>query len=104
MQLQSGISKRQAKKHDAKDRRQQAKDRFVEMQRRIRHSLPFQVPAEPRIYLVEYKFGPKHAPRLKNAARQAVENRLLAAITHNGTITYAGIPNPNYAADSDIPR
>ena len=23
---------------------------------------------------------------------------------HNDTITYASIPNPNFAADSDIPR
>jgi hypothetical protein len=35
------------------------------------------------------------------AARQAVDDRLLATIAHNGTITHTGIPNP---ADSDIPR
>jgi hypothetical protein len=39
------------------------------MQRQIRHDVPFQVPAKPRIYLVESKFGPKHAPRLKKAAK-----------------------------------
>jgi len=104
MQSLSGISKGRAKKHDTKDRRRQAKERFEGMQRQIRHSLPFQIPAEPRIYLAESKFGPKHAPRLKKAARQAVEDRLLATISHNGTITHAGIPNPNYAVDSDIPR
>jgi hypothetical protein len=104
MQSQSGISKRQARKHDTKDRRLKAKALFVETQRQIRHSLPFQVPAQPHIYLAESKFGPKHAPRLKRAAQQAVEDRLLATIPHNGTITHAGIPNPNYVADSDIPR
>jgi hypothetical protein len=104
MQSQSGISKRRAKKHDAKDRRRQAKERFVGTQRQIRHGLAFQAPAEPRIYLAESKFGPKHAPRLKKAARWAVEGRPLATIPHNGTITHAGIPNPNYVADSDIPR
>ncbi|KAF1937278.1 hypothetical protein EJ02DRAFT_437972 [Clathrospora elynae] len=35
---------------------------------------------------------------------QANQTRSLATIAHNGTITHAGIPNPNYAADSDIPR
>jgi hypothetical protein len=104
MQSQSGISKRQAKRHDAKDRRQKAKELSVETQRQIRHGLPFQVPAQPRIYLAESKFGPKHAPRLKKTARQAVEDRPLATIAHNGTITHAGIPNPNYTVDSDIPR
>jgi hypothetical protein len=74
------------------------------MQRQIRHSLLFQVPAEPRIYLAERKFGPKHAPRMKKAARQAIEDRPLTTVPHNDTITYAGIPNPNYVADSDIPR
>jgi hypothetical protein len=68
------------------------------MQRQIRHGLPFQIPAEPRIYLAESKFGPKHAPCLKKAVRQAVEDRPLAMIAHNGTITNAGIPNPNYAS------
>ncbi|KAF1937286.1 hypothetical protein EJ02DRAFT_437975 [Clathrospora elynae] len=28
----------------------------------------------------------------------------MTTIAHNGTITHAGIPNPNYVADSDIPR
>jgi hypothetical protein len=104
MQSQWGISKWQAKKYDTKDRRQKAKELFVETQRQIRHSLPFKVPAEPRIYLAECKFGLKHVPRLKKAARQAVEDGLLATIPHNGTITHAGIPNPNYVAESDIPR
>jgi hypothetical protein len=31
MQSQLGISKRQAKKHDTKDRRQKAKEQFVEI-------------------------------------------------------------------------
>jgi hypothetical protein len=53
MQPQSGISKRQAKKLDTKDRRRQARDRFEATQRQIRHSLLFQVPAEPRIYLAQ---------------------------------------------------
>jgi hypothetical protein len=73
MQSQSGILKRRAKKHDAKDRRQQAKERFVGTQRQIRHGLAFYVPAELRIYLAESKFGLKYASRLKKAARQAVE-------------------------------
>jgi hypothetical protein len=38
------------------------------------------------------------------SARKAVEDRSLVTIAHNGTITHAGIPNPNYTADSDIPR
>jgi hypothetical protein len=37
MQPQSGIFKRQAKRHDAKDRWRQAKERYVERQRQIRH-------------------------------------------------------------------
>jgi hypothetical protein len=104
MQSPPGISKRQAKKRDTKDRRRQAKERFKVTQRQVRHGLPFPVPAEPRIYLAESKFGPKHVPRLEEAARQAVEDRPLTTIPHNGTITHAGIPNPNYVADSDIPR
>ncbi|KAF1937082.1 hypothetical protein EJ02DRAFT_426953 [Clathrospora elynae] len=28
----------------------------------------------------------------------------MTTIAHNGTINHAGIPNPNYVADSDIPR
>jgi hypothetical protein len=68
------------------------------MQRQIRDGLPFQVPAEPRIYLAESKFSPKHAPRLKKAVRQSVEDRPLAMIAQNGTITHAGISNPNYAS------
>jgi hypothetical protein len=44
--------------------KRQVKERFVGMQRQIRDGLPFQVPAELRIYLAESKFGPKHAPRL----------------------------------------
>ena len=28
----------------------------------------------------------------------------MATIAHNSSITYAAIPNPNYVADSDIPR
>jgi hypothetical protein len=58
--------------------RRQAKERFVGTQR---HGLPFQVPAEPRIYLAESKFGPKHAPRLKRAARRRLghPNRALCA-------------------------
>jgi hypothetical protein len=103
MQSQSGISKRQAKKSDTKDRRQKARGLFLETQRQIRHGLPFQVPANLRIHLAETRFGLKDAPRLKKAARQAVEDRPLATVAHNGTITHAGIPNPNYAADSDIP-
>ncbi|KAF1839330.1 hypothetical protein BDW02DRAFT_593690 [Decorospora gaudefroyi] len=79
MQSQSGISKRQTKKHDTKDRWQKTKELFC-------------------------KFGPKHVPRLKKAARQAVEDRPLATIPHNATITHADIPNPNYVAESDIPR
>ena len=74
------------------------------MQRQIWHGLPFQVPAEPRINLAESHFGPKHIPCLKKAARQAVEDRPPAMIAHNGTIIHASIPNPNFAADSDIPR
>jgi hypothetical protein len=61
-------------------------------------------PAEPRVYLAESKFGPKHAPCLKKAARQAIEDSPLTTIPHNGTIIHAGIPNPNYVADLDIPR
>ncbi|KNG46897.1 plasma membrane calcium-transporting atpase 2 [Stemphylium lycopersici] len=38
----------------------------------------------------------------RKAVLQAVEDRPLAMITHNGNITHAGIPNPNYAAGSDI--
>jgi hypothetical protein len=49
--LQSGISKRQAKKQDTKDQQWQAKKRFEGTQRQIGHGLPFHVPAEPRIYL-----------------------------------------------------
>jgi hypothetical protein len=33
MQSQSGLSKRQAKKHDTEDRQQSARERFVETQR-----------------------------------------------------------------------
>jgi hypothetical protein len=43
-------------------------------------------------------------PRLKKAARQDVGDRLLTTIAHNCTITHAGVPNPDYVADSDIPR
>jgi hypothetical protein len=50
MQSQSGISKRQAKKQDTKDKKRQAKERFEGTQTQIRHVLPFHVPAEPRIY------------------------------------------------------
>ncbi|KAF1993396.1 hypothetical protein P154DRAFT_582851 [Amniculicola lignicola CBS 123094] len=70
MQPQSSTSRRQAKKRETKDRRRQAKEQFMEMQRQIRHRLPFQVHAEPRVYLAESKFGPKQAPRLKKAAQQ----------------------------------
>ncbi|KAF1935315.1 hypothetical protein EJ02DRAFT_471283 [Clathrospora elynae] len=28
----------------------------------------------------------------------------MTTIAHNGTINHAGIPNPNFVADSDIPR
>jgi hypothetical protein len=104
MQSQSRISKRQAKKLDTKDRRRQTKERFEGTQRQIWHGLLFQVPGEPRIHLAKPKFGPKSGPRLKMAARQAVEDRPLITIAHNSTITYAGIPNPNYAAHSDILR
>jgi hypothetical protein len=47
--------------------RRQAKERFVGTQR---HGLPFQVPAEPRIYLAESEFGPKHAPRLRRTGHR----------------------------------
>jgi hypothetical protein len=77
---QSGISKRKAKKHDTIGRQRQAKEWFAGTQRQIRHRLPFQVPAEPRIYLAESK---------------------LATIAHNGTIIHAAIPNLNYAAHGD---
>jgi hypothetical protein len=97
------MSKRQVKKHDTKDRQRQAKERFEGTQRRLRHGLPFQVPAERRIYLAESKFGPKHAPRLNKAARQAIKDKPLATITHNGTITPAAILHLNYAVNSDIP-
>jgi hypothetical protein len=55
------------------------------------------------MYLAEFQSGLKHAPRLKKAARQAVEDRPLATIAYNGTITHAAIFNLNYAANSDIP-
>ncbi|KAF2633007.1 hypothetical protein BU25DRAFT_87477 [Macroventuria anomochaeta] len=94
------MSMRQKKRDGIKNRRRHAK----EAQERIRYNLPFQVPAQPRIYLAKSKFGPKQAPRLGKAARKAVEDRPLTTIAHNSTVTHAGIPNPNYAADSDIPR
>lgn len=104
MQSQLRISKRQAKKQDVKDRRKQAKEQFVSIQRQIQQSLPFQVPTEPRIYITECKFGPKHILRLNKEAQQAIEDKPLVTIPHNGTITHAGIPNPNFMANSDIPR
>jgi hypothetical protein len=104
MQSQSRISKRQAKKQDTKDQQWQAQERFEGTQRQIRHGLPFKVPAERRIYLAESKFGPKHAPCQEKAAQQAVEDRPLATNAHNGTITYAAIPNLDYTANRDIPR
>jgi hypothetical protein len=42
---------------------------------------------------------PPHPPQ-----PQAVEDRPLSTIPHNGTITHDGIPNPNYVAESDIPQ
>jgi hypothetical protein len=95
MQSQSGISKRQAKKQDTKDQQWQAQERFEGTQRQIRHG---------RIYLAESKFGPKYAPCQEKAAQQAVEDRPLATNAHNGTITYAAIPNLDYTANRDIPR
>jgi hypothetical protein len=41
MQSQSGVSKRQAKKLDAKDRWKQAKERLAGTQKPTRHRLPF---------------------------------------------------------------
>ncbi|KAF2702393.1 hypothetical protein K504DRAFT_496206 [Pleomassaria siparia CBS 279.74] len=100
----AGISKRQAKKLATKDRRQQGKHHALEAQREIRLRLPFPVPAEPRLYLAESAFGPKLAPRLGKADRAEVEGRTMTTIANNGSITHAGIPNPNYVAGADIPR
>lgn len=80
------------------------KQQAASIWRQIRHGLPFQVPTQPRTYLAKSKFSPKHAPRLKRVARQAVEDRLMAAVAHSGIITHTSILNPNYVADSDIPR
>jgi hypothetical protein len=101
MSLRSGVSKREARQQATEYRRRQAKQRFEKMQTQIWHDLPFEVPAKPRIYLAKSPSGPKHVPRLPVAARQVVQDRPLLTIAHNGTITHAGIPNPNYVADSD---
>ncbi|KAF1828977.1 hypothetical protein BDW02DRAFT_191512 [Decorospora gaudefroyi] len=69
------------------------KQRFVGTQRQIWHGLSFLVSAERRIYLAKSKFGPKHAPRLKKAARQAVEDRPLITIALNGTTPASRTPN-----------
>ena len=88
-----GISRRQAKGYGIKDRRRQAK----EAQKQIRCCLPPQVPAEPRIYLAKYKFGPKQAPRPGKAARKAVEDRPLITIAHTA-------PSPTPARSCSIYR
>ncbi|KAF2702442.1 hypothetical protein K504DRAFT_539601 [Pleomassaria siparia CBS 279.74] len=93
-----------AKKLATKDRRQQGKHHALEAQREIRLRLPFPVPAEPRLYLAKSAFSPKLAPRLGKADRAKVEGRTITTIANNGSITHAGVPNPNYVAGADIPQ
>jgi hypothetical protein len=55
------------------------------------------------LHLVESEFGSRQGPRLRKADPSAAQEKPMAMIPRNGSVTHTAIPKPNFVEGRGIP-